>query len=255
MKTKQCNSKNFPERACRLNKPIDQFSKNSSLCKECQNNYAKQHYLNNKEEKITYAKQYYQNNKEKIKYNNQTKKSQKTIYNKQYYQINKEKAKTFNKQYRQANKVSINARKAKNEKRHRLKDPSYKLRQYFSIQIGHALKANASSKEGHSILEYLNYTKEKLKAHLENQFEPWMNWNNHGKYNAKIWNDKDPNTWTWQIDHIIPQSDLPYMSMKDDNFKKCWALSNLRPLSAKQNCLDGVNRIRHQTLRLIKSNK
>lgn len=27
--------------------------------------------------------------------------------------------------------------------------------------------------------------------------------------------------------------------MEDENFKKCWALSNLRPLSAKQNVLDG----------------
>ena len=50
----------------------------------------------------------------------------------------------------------------------------------------------------------------------------------------------------WHIDHIIPQSLLPYSSMEDDNFKKCWALSNLRPLSAKQNLLDGANRIRHK---------
>lgn len=26
--------------------------------------------------------------------------------------------------------------------------------------------------------------------------------------------------WEWQIDHIIPQSKLPYTSMKDKNFKK-----------------------------------
>ena len=28
-----------------------------------------------------------------------------------------------------------------------------------------------------------------------------------------------------------------YVSMKDDEFKKCWALDNLRPLSAKENLL------------------
>jgi len=27
--------------------------------------------------------------------------------------------------------------------------------------------------------------------------------------------------------------------MEDENFKKCWALENLCPLSAKQNLLDG----------------
>jgi 5-methylcytosine-specific restriction endonuclease McrA len=72
-----------------------------------------------------------------------------------------------------------------------------------------------------------------------------MNWNNHGKYNAKTWDDNDPSTWTWQVDHIIPRSDLPYTSMEDDNFKKCWSLDNLRPLSAKQNIIEGSQKIRH----------
>jgi hypothetical protein len=47
-------------------------------------------------------------------------------------------------------------------------------------------------------------------------------------------------------DHIIPQSKLQYTSMKDENFKKCWSLENLRPLSAKQNVIDGATRIRHK---------
>lgn len=34
--------------------------------------------------------------------------------------------------------------------------------------------------------------------------------------------------------------------MNEENFKKCWALSNLRPYSAKQNLLDGANRKRHK---------
>lgn len=28
--------------------------------------------------------------------------------------------------------------------------------------------------------------------------------------------------------------------MEDEEFKKCWALSNLRPYSAKQNIIDGA---------------
>ena len=72
-----------------------------------------------------------------------------------------------------------------------------------------------------------------------------MNWQNKGSYRVKTWDDNDQTTWKWQIDHIIPQSDLPYTSMEDDNFKKCWALENLRPLSAKQNIFDGTNRVRH----------
>lgn len=34
----------------------------------------------------------------------------------------------------------------------------------------------------------------------------------------------------WEIYHIIPQSNLPYQTMTDDNFQKCWALDNLNPL-------------------------
>jgi hypothetical protein len=34
--------------------------------------------------------------------------------------------------------------------------------------------------------------------------------------------------------------------MDCQEFKDCWALSNLRPLNAKQNFWDGVNRIRHE---------
>ena len=73
-----------------------------------------------------------------------------------------------------------------------------------------------------------------------------MTWNNQGVYIPKIWNDQDPATWKWQIDHIIPQSDLPYTSMEDDNFKRCWSFENLRPLNAKQNFQDGILRKRHK---------
>lgn len=64
------------------------------------------------------------------------------------------------------------------------------------------------------------YTIIELKQYLELQFESRMNWDNWGIYNIEIWNDTD--SWVWQIDHIIPQSKLPFSSMKDENFKKCW---------------------------------
>lgn len=72
-----------------------------------------------------------------------------------------------------------------------------------------------------------------------------MTWGNHGKYIPAEWDDNDANTWKWQIDHIIPQSTFKYKSMKDEEFIKCWSLNNLRPLSAKQNCIDGALKIRH----------
>lgn len=124
--------------------------------------------------------------------------------------------------------------------------PTSKIKAHVSRQINFALHRSGNSKQGNSVLKFLSYTIKELKIHLEKQFEPWMSWNNYGIYRSLSWDDTDQSTWTWHIDHIIPQSDLFYISMTDDNFKKCWSLDNLRPLNAKQNVFDGSNRIRHK---------
>lgn len=157
----------------------------------------------------------------------------------------KEKKKEYNKQYgidyrdRNKDKIKEKEKKLYHKKIH---DPAYKLRKRISIDINHALLRNKSNKSNLSCFKHLNYSCEQLKQHLESQFEPWMTWNNWGVYNIKTWNDSDNSTWTWNIDHIIPKSKFKYTSMKDIEFKKCWALENLRPIGAKQNILDGDKR-------------
>ncbi|HWZ22487.1 MAG TPA: hypothetical protein VNW06_07510, partial [Cytophagaceae bacterium] len=189
------------------------------LCPNCMKVINKMRYQKNKEQAIKNTREYYQNNKEEIK-------RQKKVY----YEINKGLILSNHKEY----------------ERKRLKeDPVFKLRKSASLLVRKSLKKQNLDKSGKSLSKYLSYSILELKMHLEQQFEPWMTWENHGKYDIKTWNDNDPTTWTWQLDHIVPQANLPYTSMTDDNFKKCWALSNLRPLSAKQNNLDGVTRIRH----------
>lgn len=120
----------------------------------------------------------------------------------------------------------------------------FKLRTILSVSIGRALRRRGGSKRS-SILSALPYSMDELIGHLESQFEPWMNWSNMGRY-SKAWDDNDPSTWTWQIDHIVPASTFKYKSMQDKTFKKCWSLLNLRPLSAKKNLIDGTNRSRHR---------
>jgi len=126
-------------------------------------------------------------------------------------------------------------------------DVMFRIYTHVSRLVSFMLKSNNSSKVGESIQNYLSWNNSQLKEHIEKQFEPWMNCNNYGQYIPQTWDDNDASTWKWQLDHIIPRSDLPYSSMEDENFKKCWALSNLRPLSAKQNILDGTSRIRHSS--------
>lgn len=68
----------------------------------------------------------------------------------------------------------------------------------------------------------VGYTRDDLAIHLEKQFTKGMGWDNMRE---------------WHIDHIIPVKVFNFSSMDDNEFKACWALSNLRPLWAKENLL------------------
>jgi len=218
-------------RICKIEKDDSEFSKNQFKCKNC----AKQYKLDHKEEIKEKDKQYRLENKQK-----------RQEYNQKYYLENKAFLKKKNQEYYLENKETLDkkhiAYNSEYLKVKRKNDASFKLRSTISVAIWQVLSMNHSSKNGMSCLEYLPYSIPELKFHLEKQFEPWMNWSNQGKYSRKTWNNNDSSTWTWSLDHIVPQSDLPYSSMEDENFKKCWALSNLRPLSAKQNVIEGNRR-------------
>lgn len=241
---------------CNLNKDINCFgklTKNNSIyyrkiCSECRSFNRRQNYQKDKGKILLQNKQWSINNIDKKKQ-----------VNKLYYLKNKDKILLQNKNPANLLRNRLNRRKWAALNKEQIKQtPSYKKRKLYTLKyialklknnisfrlrtnvsktIGKLLKKQCSSKHNSSILKYLPYSIQELKQHLESKFEPWMNWNNWGIYRAVTWNDNDPNTWTWQIDHIIPQSALVYHSMEDDNFKKCWSLNNIRPLSAKENIL------------------
>jgi hypothetical protein len=137
----------------------------------------------------------------------------------------------------QDNKEAVKLRIKNNIYSKRVNDPIFRLKESISERIRKSI-----FKGRKSVLKYLNYSIYDLKNHIEKQFEPWMSWNNFGKYDFNTWDDNNPNTWKWNVDHIIPHSTFKYSSMEDDSFKKCWALENLRPYSAKQNIADGNRR-------------
>lgn len=62
-----------------------------------------------------------------------------------------------------------------------------------------------------------------LAAHLERQFLPGMTWENHGK--------------VWHVDHIIPCAEFDLTQKAE--IRACFALSNLRPLGARENIQKG----------------
>jgi hypothetical protein len=221
METKMCNT-------CKIEKEISCFPREHRndvwyyrpKCKDCVRLAARPSRIlweeENKEKLDTDKREWYQNNREVVK----------------------ERASEYKKQNR--NQYNENARAR------RKTDSTFQLRENIRSIIRQMIKKNYGSKNGSSISNYLSYTIQELKKHLEKQFEPWMTWQNNGKYDPKTWNNEDQSTWKWQLDHIVPQSDLPYSNMEEDNFKKCWALDNLRPLSAKNNSIDGASRSRHK---------
>src|SRR3546814_9626669 len=59
---------------------------------------------------------------------------------------------------------------------------------------------------------------------LERQFLPGMSWDNRGE---------------WHIDHIRPLCAFEFTSPDDPQFREAWALTNLRPLWARDNLRKG----------------
>lgn len=146
-----------------------------------------------------------------------------------YRKNNPEKTLLTYKLYRERNKEKIaEKRKSKQRRdynrdymRNLRSDPVFKLKSNISRQINHILKRNCGSKRGQTILDKLGYSIQQLKQHLESQFDSNMTWDNYGIY--------------WHVDHIIPHSSFKYSDMDDDEFRRCWCLSNLRPLEAIEN--------------------
>jgi hypothetical protein len=197
-------------------------------CADCNREYYKNHYIKNKEKYAENNKRWVAENKESF-----------DEYHAQYRMDHKEKNKNYQKKYQQQNKIKLSAYSLNYVKNKLKENSNFKLRRNISKLISSYLKRYGFRKNGNSILDNLGYTIDELKQHLEKQFEPWMTWDNWGIYDLKTWDDNDSSTWTWQIDHIIPQTKLAYTSMTDDNFQKCWTLENLRPLSSKQNLIKG----------------
>lgn len=255
---KECENNTRKERYYKKNNSINKLCKNCNCiitnrhnnikyCKKCRdkqkNIYSKKFYSKNKEKILEYSKNWEEKNKEK-----------RTIQKKEYQKKYKKDIRKYQNKWKTENK-KYKENRAKQIREKRKNDPAFRLKENMSRHIRTALKKNNVSKNRKSYLDYIGYTIQELKQHIELLFESWMNWDNQDRYLVKNWDDNDPSTWKWQIDHIIPQEDLPYTSMEDENFKKCWGLSNLRPLSAKQNQLDGARRIRHKNNDYKKPNR
>jgi hypothetical protein len=221
--------------------------KYSSWCKICISNYKKEYNLKNKNKISQQNKKKYLNNKQhlinKSKKYYQDHKKEKKLYDQKRRSIKKELLQEKSRQHYLKNKKSYLYRTKVRSKKLYHENACFKLKNRVSSDVRKYLNKKNISKNS-SIINNLPYSMEEIKNHIESLFESWMNWDNWGKYNKNTWDDNNSLTWTWQLDHIIPHSKFNYTSMQDTEFKKCWSLKNLRPLSAKQNIIDGARRKR-----------
>lgn len=90
-----------------------------------------------------------------------------------------------------------------------------------TLRRGAALPPSKIKLNWHKIFGYDPYTFEK---HIRSRFRNGMTWGNYGK---------------WELDHIIPTFKFRFTNREDTQFKKCFALSNLRPLWKQENMMRG----------------
>lgn len=151
--------------------------------------YTKKYYIKNKEIRKNKAKEYYINNLKKI-----------LNYHHNYQILNKDKRKIWSKKYREKRK----------------QNPLIRLNNAMRSAITNSLKNQ--KKNGRHWEDFVDFTFEDLKQHLENLFKNGMDWKNYGNY--------------WHVDHIKPISICA-------SFKEAWQLSNLQPLEAYKNFRKG----------------
>lgn len=104
--------------------------------------------------------------------------------------------------------------------------PKANLNWRMAAGIKNSLKGNGA-KAGRSWESLLGFTVHDLMQHLERQFLPGMSWDNRGE---------------WHIDHIRPLNGFNFSAPADPEFREAWALTNLRPLWAKDNISKSARR-------------
>jgi hypothetical protein len=197
-----------------ISKQKEYYEKNKELLREKSRLWR----LNNPEKSKENGKKYRNNNKENIA-------KRKKEYNKK----NPDSSRKAKLKYRNNNLEQERNRTAKWHKdnpeysaiyirKRRNSDSLYKLSSVIRNSIYKSLHYKTHDKN--SKTEYiLGCSFEEFKIYLESKFEPWMNWENYGKYNGTL-------NYGWDIDHIIPLSTAKTV----EDIIKLNHYTNLQPL-------------------------
>mgnify|MGYP005815453345 CR=1 FL=1 len=224
---------------CKHGHVADRLVSNNS-CLECANTRAKKWAADNDDYLRQKRKDYYATNKETVLANWSTWYSdnheRQLARKRARYQANREKELAYAKRYRLKNRDKIlaankrwkenNPEKVKNDWDEWYAEngkawgaaqrsiPRNRIDMAMSSGIRLAI---ADKKAGRRWETMVGYSLDDLMRHLEKRFQPGMSWENYGKGG-------------WHIDHVIPKVVFNYTAPEHEDFKRCWALSNLQPL-------------------------
>jgi hypothetical protein len=253
METKVCSK-------CGEEKPVSEFFKNKQSksglypsCKKCKMSTTKKWKNSNRDHVNSWNKDWSDKNRDKVRECNRRwykANSEKVIertekYRKahpeisrksvrKWYRKNKEHVSEYNLEYGRKNNwkhqkgwVKNNPEKIKKirseYRKKKILDPHFRLSHRMRGAVRKSLKGNKDCQT----MKMLDFTIAELREHLESQFKIGMSWDNYGIDG-------------WHIDHKIPQSVFNFKTPDDIDFKKCWALSNLQPMWAKENLKKGA---------------
>lgn len=182
------------------------YSYRKTRCIECDKEYLKIYYANNKERERQKRKEIYAKNKDALK--------QRSRAN---YRKNRDKILEANRLQRQTERYKSNQR-TRNKQRYDT-DPTYKLAIAVRNRIRKVLMGMSKSASSEKLT---GCSWEELRRHLENQFLNGMTWENYGFYG-------------WHIDHKIPLASAQSLS----EIEALCHYTNLQPLWAEDNLKKG----------------
>lgn len=205
---------------CKTLQPLNNFHNSSrskdgkqNRCKECSAELSKSY----RERHPEYARQYVEQNKAKRK-----------AYERMYYEANKPKylermkiqrierphiERSWKERYKLENAEKLNEYHRKWKVAKRKSDPCFKIKDNTSRRIRYELNTLLDNQKTKNTIDYIGCSIERLKIHLESQFDIGMSWQNYGK---------------WHIDHIIP---CAYWNLESETQKYlCFNYRNVQPL-------------------------
>ena len=233
MQSKRCTK-------CGFIKPLGDFYNKAkpsidkaAACKKCDNARGRAYYLKNKD-KILASQQKHRANPET--------KVCRSIWAKMYYQKSGIKARSKVSENRYRSTPVGKAKKAISQKKYMATEKGkiarlaggkkYRIKYRTNLKnrlnrnIGNAIYQNLKGfKRGRHWENLVKWTLQQLKNRFVQLFEPGMTWDNYGE---------------WHIDHKIPISAFNFTKPENLDFKRCWALSNLQPMWAKENISKGA---------------